>query len=66
MSNTVDLLYKQLQEIIPTLPKNPIKLKLTLEVDKIPTIEVTSYLYESGLLTHDTKIQTFELTEIES
>ena len=63
--NITDSLYEKLKGIIPTLPKNPTKIILVLEVDKVPTIEVTSYIFESEILHPETETKTFELKEVE-
>lgn len=64
MEINTDIL-NELKKIIPNIPDSVIKLVLTLEVDTVPTIEITSYVFESQLLPPETKVKTFKLTDMD-
>lgn len=62
---TTNDIFEALGRLIPSIPKdNVTKLKLTLDFDKIPTLEITTYVYESELLTPETETKTFKIVEI--
>lgn len=65
MSNPTNKLFNELKKIIPQIPDDVVNLKLSLDVGDIPTLEVTTYVFESQLLTPETETKTFNITEIE-